>query len=122
VKYKKGDLRDQKYKEYNKGNIVLFLLNIVLSLLVMLEFNFDLVLVFDEIELNVFNLFSFDDLCKLFEKVHLSCLSLHLSRQPANLGDLFLDVFLLKFEQSLQSLVMSTFSDPHEYQQKSVAC
>lgn len=79
MKYKKSGLCNQKYYKYYKWDIVLFLFNIVLSLLIMLEFNFDLVLVFDEVKLNVFDLFSFDNLSKLLKKVHLSSLCLHLA-------------------------------------------
>lgn len=87
----------------------------------MLELDFDFVLVFDEIELNILDLFSFDDLAELFEQVHLSCLPLHLPHQPADLRYLLLEILLFEFEESLQSLFVGGLSDAHEDQQEGVA-
>ena len=56
----------------------------------MFELNFNFILIFDEIELNVLYLFSFNNLAKLLQKVHLGCLALDLSHQTTYLRDFFL--------------------------------
>ena len=122
MQYQEGTLCDQKDNEYNKRDIVFLLFDVVFGLLIVLELDFDFVLVFDEIEVHIFDLFSFDDLPKLFEQVHLSCLALHFSHQSTNLGYLLLEVFLFELEEGLEGLFVGGFSDAHEDQQEGVAC
>lgn len=80
----------------------------------MVEFDFHLILVFDEVELYILDLLSFHDLPKLFQKIHLRSLSLHLPHHHSDRRNLFLKIFLLKFEEGLKGLLMCGIAHTHE--------
>lgn len=71
------------------------------------EVDFDLMWIFDEGELDVVDVFSFDHLTELLEEVPLGHLSFNLTHDDANTCYFTLEVLFLEFEKGLQCLVVS---------------
>jgi len=120
MKYEEGCLGQQEDQQYHHRNVVLFLLDFVLGLLVVVEFDLDLVLVLYQVELHVLDLLSFDDLTELLQKVHLGRLGLHLTHQAADRGYLLLKVFFLEFEKCLEGVLVGGLPDSHEDEQEGI--
>lgn len=81
---KKNDLGKQKDNENSDCGVILLVFKVIFSLLVVLEFYFDFMNIFDERELYVGDLIPLNDFTELLKQVQLSCFCLKLSNKHSN--------------------------------------
>lgn len=118
--HQEDDLREEEdYQDSNRG-IVLFLLEVILSLLVVLELNLDLVNVFDEGELYVGDFVSLDNLTEFLQEIQLSRFCFKLSNKHSDRHDFSLEVFFFKLKEGFESLLVSALSVVGHQQQEAV--